>query len=281
MPKASAASPEGGLPAGQPPPVKNSYTKTVERKVMRLIPVIDLLNAQVVHAVRGERKHYKPVKSVLCRAPDPLAVAAAFRDQLGLREIYIADLNAIQGSALTSHRNLIENLVHKEGIKIILDAGTLDIESANAWLDLGIHKVVIGAETLQAFDDLRKIPAGFNLDKLIFSLDMRSGKVLSHCPEIASLSAMELIEQLWSGGWREVILLDLIKVGSNEGMNISLASRARATFPGLSLLVGGGIAGVEELHELKDMGIAGVLLATALHRGAITAQQLSAFQGSH
>jgi phosphoribosylformimino-5-aminoimidazole carboxamide ribotide isomerase len=244
---------------------------------MRLVPVIDLLDAQVVHAVRGERKHYKPVKSLLCNAPDPLGVAEAFRDQLGLREIYVADLNAIQGAPSARHRKLIENLVQKEGMEIILDSGSADIEDARIWLDLGIHKAVIGAETLQAFDDLRKIPAGLDPDRLIFSLDMRSGKVLSHCPEIARMPVMELMEQLRSGGWREVILLDLSKVGSKEGTNFSLASEARAAFPGLNLLVGGGIARVEELHELKDMGIAGVLLATALHSGAITAPHIALF----
>lgn len=244
---------------------------------MRIIPVIDLLDAQVVHAVRGERSHYKPVKSVLCHAPDPSAVAQAFRDKLGLKEIYVADLNAIQNALSAGHRNVIEYLANKEKMNIILDEGLPDIESARAWLDLGIHKAVIGAETLRVLNDLCKIPADLDPDRLIFSLDMRSGKVLSCCSEIASMSAMELLKQLHSGGWREVILLDLSKVGSKEGTNFSLASEARAAFPGLNLLVGGGIARVEELHELKDMGIAGVLLATALHSGAITAPHIALF----
>jgi phosphoribosylformimino-5-aminoimidazole carboxamide ribotide isomerase len=243
---------------------------------MLLIPVIDLLDSQVVHAVRGRRSHYKPVKSVLCHVPDPLTVAAAFRDQLGLRAIYVADLNAIQGARLSGHISLIERLAHEEGMEVILDAGAPDIESARAWLDLGVHKAVIGAETLRAYDDLQRIPAGLDPDRLIFSLDMRSGKVLSRCYEIASMPAMELMEQLQSGGWREVILLDLTRVGSNEGTIFPLASEARASFSELNLLVGGGVTGVEELFELKKIGIAGVLLATALHSGAITAQHISA-----
>jgi phosphoribosylformimino-5-aminoimidazole carboxamide ribotide isomerase len=201
-------------------------------------------------------------------------VAEAFRDQLGLIELYIADLNAIQGYSPETHRELIDGLAHSE-MRIILDAGVSDVENARAWIDLGIHKVVIAAETLRAPDDLRKIPADLDPDRLIFSLDMRSGSVLSRCPEIASMSAMELMKQLRSSGWQEVILLDLSRVGSKEGTNFSLASEARASFPGLNLLVGGGIARVEELYELKEMGIAGVLLATALHSGAITAQHIS------
>jgi phosphoribosylformimino-5-aminoimidazole carboxamide ribotide isomerase len=241
---------------------------------MRLIPVIDLLDARVVHAVRGERSHYKPVKSLLCDVPDPIAVARAFRDQLRLSEIYVADLNAIQGASLAGHRSLIERLAREEEIKIILDAGASDAESARNWLGLGINKAVIGSETLKSFDDLKNIPGFLDPDRLIFSLDMRSGKVLSLCPEIASMSVMELLAQLRSCGWREVLMLDLGRVGTGEGTIGSLSSEARAKFPDLKLLVGGGIAGFEELLELKAAGIVGVLLATALHTGAITAEQI-------
>jgi phosphoribosylformimino-5-aminoimidazole carboxamide ribotide isomerase len=246
---------------------------------MRLIPVIDLLDSRVVHAVRGERKHYKPVKSVLCQIPDPLAVASAFRNQLGLKEIYIADLNAIQGIPLSSHRELIVSLAHRERMEIILDAGIADVEDARDWLALGVHKAVVGAETLGNLDELWRIPANLDPGRLVFSLDMRGGKVLSRIPDLAAMPVSDLLEQLRSAGWQEIILLDLSLVGSGEGTSFQLASEAQARFPELSLLVGGGIAGIEELLKLKAAGIAGVLLATALHSGAITSKQIADIQG--
>jgi phosphoribosylformimino-5-aminoimidazole carboxamide ribotide isomerase len=241
---------------------------------MRLIPVIDLLGSRVVHAVRGEREHYKPVKSVLCQIPDPLAVASAFRDQLGLKEIYIADLNAIQGAPLDSHRKLIAGLAQRERMQIILDAGIADVEDARDWLDLGIRKAVVGAETLSSLDELWKIPVNLDPGRLVFSLDMRAGKVLSRSPDLEAMPVLDLLEQLRSAGWQEIILLDLSLVGSGEGTSFQLASEAQTRFPELSLLVGGGIAGIEELLELKAAGIAGVLLATALHNGAIGLQHV-------
>ncbi len=241
---------------------------------MRLIPVIDLLNDQVVHAVKGERQHYKPIKSVLCSTSDPLAIAAAFRDQLGLKELYIADLNAIQNAAPAGHREIISDLACKQGMAIMLDAGVSDIQSAQALLCLGVQKVVIGAETLYAWDDLRKIVEGVNPDSLVFSLDMRAGKVLSRCPELAAMPVLKILKELQSAGWREVILLDLTRVGSGAGARSSWALEARVNFPKLRMLIGGGIAGSEELIELQGMGMDGVLLATALHSGSITISSL-------
>ena len=44
---------------------------------MLLIPVIDLLDGQVVRGVRGERARYRPIESALCRGSEPLAVSRA------------------------------------------------------------------------------------------------------------------------------------------------------------------------------------------------------------
>ena len=64
--------------------------------VMRVIGVIDLKDGVAVHAVRGERQSYRPVRSKLVEGAEPVAVARALH-ALGLRELYVADLDAILG----------------------------------------------------------------------------------------------------------------------------------------------------------------------------------------
>jgi phosphoribosylformimino-5-aminoimidazole carboxamide ribotide isomerase len=242
---------------------------------MQLIPVIDLLDGHAVHAVKGMRNQYRPVRSMLCDTSDPLVLASAFRDQLKLHELYIADLNAIQGFSRTRHRSLIENLCRIEGTHIILDAGTCDSEDAKTWLDLGVQKIVIGSETLNAPDDLRDLAARIEPHRLVFSLDLNSGKILSRCPALANMTPTEVLKQLHIDGWREVILLDLQRVGSREGADLALVAKVRYMFPDLHLLVGGGIAEPEDLVELQSLGVAGVLLATAFHSGAINARHVA------
>jgi phosphoribosylformimino-5-aminoimidazole carboxamide ribotide isomerase len=236
---------------------------------MRIIPVIDLLGGQVVHAVKGERQHYLPVKSVLCSTPDPIAIARAFRDRLGLNEIYIADLDALQSDGNSNHRDTIAFLAQKERLNILLDAGVWDIESARAWLDLGIHKIIIGSETMNAWDVLKDIPAAISPDRLVFSLDLRAGKILSRCPALAAMAPIEALRNLHTAGWSEIILLDLNRVGSESGIDHPFLAGVRTAFPDLRLLIGGGISNPKEVADLKARGIAGVLLATALHRGTI------------
>ena len=244
---------------------------------MRLIPVIDLLDDNAVHAIKGTREHYRPVQSVLCATSDPLALAAAFRDQLKLNEIYIADLNAIQGFSRMRHQSLIGDLCRIEGMRIILDVGISDVEKAQAWLDHGVHKVVIGSETLGALDDLHSIPTRIDPHRLVFSLDFKDGQILSRCRLLAAMTPMQALHELQRAGWREIILLDLHRVGSREGVDAVLVAEAHECFPDLHLLVGGGIANPQELIELQSIGVAGILVATALHNGAINAQHISRF----
>lgn len=246
-----------------------------------MIPVIDLHNNRAVHAVKGDRRNYKPVKSVLCDTSDPLEIARAFRDRLGLDEIYIADLDAIADSSRANHRDLIENLFSGENIDIILDAGISDTQKIAKWLDAGIHKIVIGSETLNTLDTLKEIPAVVDPNRVIFSLDCRDGRVLSKCPGLSNLPPLKILKILQSSGWQEIILLDLARVGSGYGINRSLAADALADFPDMILLVGGGITGPEEIRELYSLGVDGILAATVFHQGIVRREHLCALDPSH
>jgi phosphoribosylformimino-5-aminoimidazole carboxamide ribotide isomerase len=243
---------------------------------MRVIPVIDLLGGTVVHAVKGERQRYRPVKSVLCATHDPRDIAVAFRDRLGLKEVYVADLDAIQSSGQSNHREAIATLSLSDGMDIILDAGVSDAREASAWLEAGVRKIVVGSETLLTWNAIQHIPASIDSERLVFSLDFRGGKILSRCSRLAAMSPMEALKLLQSAGWNEVLMLDLGRVGSRGGADLGLAAAACADFPDLALLIGGGVTGPEELSALAGMGIAGVLVATALHRGTIDAANLFA-----
>ena len=190
--------------------------------------------------------------------------------------MYVADLNSIQYNDESCHRRLISALASNESMDLVLDAGVSDVKDALAWLNIGISKVVIGAETLQAIQAIEQIPKELDENRIVFGLDLRAGRILSQCGDLAAMSPIEALDRLQSAGWQEVILLDLIRVGSCMGIALTLVAEARHRFPGLNLLVGGGIACAEQLEELCKTGVTGVLLATALHSGIITAQHIAA-----
>ena len=82
-----------------------------------------------------------------------------------------------------------------------------------------------------------------------------------------------LVKELEVLGVSEVIILDLDRVGSQEGVDYKLLKEMRKNLK-LKLLVGGGIRDMDDLLKLKNMGINGVLLATSLHVGLINIETL-------
>ena len=241
---------------------------------MRLIPVLDLKNGLAVHAVRGERQTYQPVSSVLSPDANSEKVAAAFRDQFGFTELYVADLDAILGEG--NQHDLVRTLARQSGMNLIVDAGAADAEEARQMLELGVQKVIIGAETLTSWEAATAILDSVAQEKLVFSLDMRAGKVLSAYPPLAAMQPFEAVGKLFQAGWKEIILLDLARVGAQSGIDRELLGKVRGAFPELTLLVGGGVRDVNDLVELRSTGIDGALIATMIHRGRLTREQLLA-----
>lgn len=234
---------------------------------------MDLKDGIAVHAVRGERAGYRPVAGALVSDGNPLALARAFRAQLGLHELYVADLDAIQGRRV--QRAIIAALAGQPGQRMMLDAGAADVARAQQVLALGAHKVIIGSETLASADALAAIFAALPTERLVFSLDLRGGQVLAGDARLTALSPLDLLRQAYDLGCQEAILLDLARVGGAAGADRALLAAAHARFPRLRLLAGGGVRGLADLQGLQEVGAAGALVATALHNGTIGPAQLA------
>jgi phosphoribosylformimino-5-aminoimidazole carboxamide ribotide isomerase len=261
---------------------------------MRVVGVIDLKGGAAVHAVRGERERYRPVRSAIGGDDgDALALARGFRDALGLEEIYVADLDAIVGksehaagsgdaagngdtaigAAAGDHRALLRALASEA--RVMVDAGVSEPARARALLDLGAHRVIVGTETLSGPDALDRLVAEMPDGALVLSVDLRDGRVLSPDPQLAGAPALDALGRLRRPGLREAIVLDLARVGSGAGPDVALIAELHAAFPELELLAGGGVRTLEDLRALDGAGAAGALVATALHRGVIGPRELA------
>jgi phosphoribosylformimino-5-aminoimidazole carboxamide ribotide isomerase len=235
---------------------------------MEIIPVLDLKGGQAVHAMRGERAHYQPVNGVLGRGEDVLALALAFRDRLGCQTIYLADLDAISGGS--GHKALLVQLV-TAGLKLWVDAGVTTVEQALDLADLGLDKIIIGSETLPALGRLATLAAAVPPAKLLLSVDLIGG-VLQAPPDVRE--AADLLATAVHHQFAGAIVLDLARVGAATGPPLETAIAFQRTYPQLPIYVGGGVRHRADLVAAAAAGLAGVLVATAVHRGILTAADL-------
>lgn len=241
---------------------------------MRVIPVLDLKAGQAVHALAGRREHYQPVRTILHDGSDPIDLALAYRDRLGLSELYLADLDAIAGAppALKLYRRLLA-----ESLTLQVDAGVRDLDSVEPLLDAGVSRIVAGLETLQGPDALADLNALVGPDRLIFSLDLRDGTPLfAPGADWETLDPLLLANRAISLGVQQLLLLDLTRVGTGQGLGtLPLLATLRAAHPQVMFTVGGGISSPADLPRLAQTGASAVLIGSALLDGRIGREQLN------
>jgi len=272
---------------------------------MRVIGVIDLSRGRAVHARGGVRSAYESVRAAAGRPihGEPRALARAYVEVLGLTDVYVADLDAIDASGrnppqiskirgephTATGRSTAAGPSVKEGgasvhpsiirevadlATLWLDAGVSSIEGASRANEQGATRVVIGLETLDSIESLTAICADVGRERIAFSLDTREGRPVA--PRLASsgLAPAALAAHAADAGVGAVIVLDLARVGSNRGPNTDLVRQVRAALPSCLLVSGGGVRDAGDLRRLREAGSDAALVATALHDGRLDADAL-------
>lgn len=251
---------------------------------MRIIPVIDLKGGQVVRGIAGRRSEYRPIESQLAAGSDPAEIAAAFV-RLGLDTLYVADLDAIgdrQRAAppdWATYRALLD-----AGAKLWMDAGLRDEAAANLMADFErndatINGVIAALETLTDLATLERFVRIISPDRLIFSLDLRHGKLLTPVDAWRRMSPLDWAMQALSVGVNRFIILDIASVGVHAGVpTLDLCRELRQRAPQAEIISGGGVRGIEDLKLLADAGCDAALVASALHDGRLSPADVAAVE---
>jgi phosphoribosylformimino-5-aminoimidazole carboxamide ribotide isomerase len=249
---------------------------------MRIIGVIDLLGGRAVHAKGGCRHDYGPVHEVAGTpvGGDAALLARLYLEELQVSELYVADLDAIAGGA---EQDQLVRRIAETGVPVWLDAGVSTVAQARRAHTRGATHVVIGLETLTSFAVLTEIAMALGSLATAFSLDLRNGRPISRDPAAGDLSPAAIARRGADAGAGAVIVLDLARVGSETGLDVTLLAAVRRAVPDVTLLAGGGVRGEDDLQALLSVGCDGVLVATALHGtgGAALVRSMAGRRAGH
>ncbi|WP_181702749.1 HisA/HisF-related TIM barrel protein [Chthonobacter albigriseus] len=219
---------------------------------MRVIPVLDLKHGLVVRARAGDRAAYAPIVTPLSPTSELLDVAAGLMSVARFDALYIADLDAIEGRR--GNLAAIAALAKRwPDVEIWLDDGLREASGLAERLAIPGLRPVIGTESQEDAAVLRAVGA-----RGVLSLDFK-GETYAGPPTL-------LDPACWP---EDVIVMTLGRVGTGGGPDLNRlrdiqGAGARRVF------AAGGVRGPADLETLKAMGVAGALVATALHAGTLT-----------
>src|SRR5262245_787419 len=228
-----------------------------------IIPALDLMDGNAVHAKAGPRAEYRPIASPFGQAGDPAAIARGLLAATGSSVLYIADLDAITGSG--SNFDLVRGLGYAlPDVTIWVDAGFSGVGDCAFWLPLGAT-LVIGSEGVKTAADWLEIKEAFG-ESVVLSLDFDAEGPRGP-------GALFADADLWPD---RVVAMNLGRVGTGEGPDIDGLAALIAKGEGRAVFAAGGIRSARDLAALEAAGASGALVATSLHSGALTQNEIAA-----
>ena len=228
---------------------------------MLIIPVIDLSNGVVVHAVCGKRKLYQPITSTISDDCKPESILSAFFQLYPFQIIYIADLDGIEGKK--NHSKLINKFAET-------------YKECEFWVDIGIQqvlakesdyignniKLVLGSEKNILLSDYKNL-IQTNPD-ILLSLDFDENGLIDNSYLLNNPS-------IWP---KRVIVMMLHLVGSGNGIDLDHIKNIMAINKNSEIYLAGGIKDSNDIKRLNLTNVHGCLIATALHQQKITKEDL-------
>jgi phosphoribosylformimino-5-aminoimidazole carboxamide ribotide isomerase len=225
------------------------------------------MDGHIVRAVAGRREEYRPVASKIATSALPLDVAEGFRSHFGLSELYMADLDAIQGGMPNLH---VYKRLHEFGFRLWVDAGIHLSEDSRPLVRAGVERIIAGWETLDSLETLSELCEEWGSQRVVFSLDLMPGQ------KVAEASLLNVVAAAVTAGIKTLIVLDLGRVGMGQGTGTEgLCRKLVSAHPEVEIVAGGGIRSRDDLLNLQRDGVRGALIASAFHDGRIRRADLA------
>jgi phosphoribosylformimino-5-aminoimidazole carboxamide ribotide isomerase len=229
---------------------------------MIVIPAIDLKEGKCVRLEQGLMER----DTVFNERP---ADQAREWESQGGELLHIVDLDGAF-AGVPRNREAIASIVESISIPTQLGGGIRDIETIEAYLELGIGRVILGTAAIRTpelvVEGCRLFPG-----RIVVGIDAKNGMVaVQGWAEVTGISAVELARRFEGNGVAAIIYTDISRDGMMAGPNIE-ATRKLAESVKIPIIASGGVstlADIQNLMAIESSGVTGVITGKAIYTGA-------------
>jgi len=220
-------------------------------------PALDVLEGRCVRLREGVRER------VTVEGGDPVEAARRFEAE-GARLLHVVDLDGAFAGRPTPR--LVERIAAAVDVPVQVGGGLRTLAAVEGALGAGAARAIVGtAAVSEAF--LEQVAA--RGDRVVVAIDVKDGRVATEgWTEAADLSAGELAARCAEAGIARLLVTNTRRDGSLAGPDTELLAEVLAA--GLPVLAAGGIASVDDLRAVKQIGCEGAIAGSALWLGRFT-----------
>lgn len=227
---------------------------------MKILPAIDILDGKCVRLTKGEFESKKIYSS------DPLAMAKEFEQQ-GAKMLHIVDLDAAKAGKPINQK-LIIRIAKTVKIPIEVGGGIRELKTAEAYLNSGVQRIVIGTKALTDSALLASLIKKFGSGRIVVAVEIKQGKIaIKGWQEILDKDYLDFAKELKALGVTEVLFTDVDRDGSLTEPNFTAIQKLIAL--GFNVIASGGISDLESIKKLEKLGASGAILGKALYENRI------------
>ena len=230
---------------------------------MLLIPAIDLKDGHCVRLKQGDMEQSTTF------GEDPAEMARSWVNK-GARRLHLVDLN---GAFAGKPKNelAIRKILREVGseIDVQLGGGIRDLDTIERYLDAGLRYVIIGTAAVKNPGFLQDACTAFG-GHIIVGLDAKDGKVATDgWSKLTGHEVVDLAKKFEDYGIESFIYTDIGRDGMLTGINIDATVKLAQALTTPVIASGGlsSMADIEQLCEVQDQGIEGVICGRAIYNG--------------
>jgi len=230
---------------------------------MDVIPAIDLLDGQCV------RLHHGDYDQVTRFSDDPVAQALAWQGQ-GAQRLHLVDLDGAR-TGLPINDAVVRQITAALSIPVQLGGGVRSAERAEALLDCGLDRVILGTVAVEHPELVREL-AERHPGRIVVGIDAKDGRVATRgWIEASTVEASALASSFEGSAVAALITTDIATDGTLAGPNLEFL-RTMAQASSIPVIASGGIGDLADLLSLLSLaplGVDGVIVGRALYDGRL------------
>ncbi|MCY4448324.1 MAG: 1-(5-phosphoribosyl)-5-[(5-phosphoribosylamino)methylideneamino]imidazole-4-carboxamide isomerase [Chloroflexi bacterium] len=232
---------------------------------MEIIPAIDLRGGAVVRLLQGNYDRQTTF------GDDPVGVAQGFEAD-GAPRIHVVDLDGAREGRRTQAAE-VRAVAAAVGIPIELGGGLRSADVIAEVIADGVDRVVLGTAAVEEPDLIERALAAHGAERVVVGIDAREGIVsVAGWTESGAIPAVDLLNRMADMGVRRFIYTDITRDGTLTSPNFAAVSdmveRADAA-GGARIIASGGIAEIDHLRTLANLGAEGAIIGAAIYLGTL------------